>query len=654
MKHNIVFPLSPCLGKLRDGTELRYALRGLARHFKGEYEVTVIGPKKPDWYHGRWIEQKEGRLKKALRMAAEEFPAGFFWWYDDCVLIADQTPEECMITPSREKWGAAQTTWGNKLEKIRKRLMAEKIQPWDYSRPHGPYWYDASMIDETWADWSNADLIGKFPFESWILSKRDWPRRFGVEKQYYGAWKGAPGPGKIFVNWCDRGFTPELQGWLAERFTEEAPEEIEPKRVKVEVHTLRYGDAWWVRNCAPTLDQWAKKHGHVVKVWTDENVNPAYPNPKFQEIDMLQAFLEGDADWLFYVDADVWVHPEAPPYPELVPGMHMMPDPPSRMSRLWPQWVRRYFGKKDVRGWTYRNAGVWLCDREAAAAVLAQVAEPYVNGVMDQNQWNMWVCGAMKKGLQLNDLAADWNSFSGRMSAAHFQHIAGRRKAEKWERLKAAGLLWEIEPESDEPAAGGYVKTFDLEKYPLVASEWMQMDDRHIHALHAAAVSDWVGSRVAVEIGPWKGRTTAALIEALNIGKLDHLHVIEVKPTRELRAVLACAVDQTKVTLHTIPSWDLQLERADFVFIDGDHRWPALADTLRALTWGAKVICMHDSQAFPRLASCWGSHNAARMLKQHPGRVWVEDAEDRPNEKTFRGFLVSKAIGTTDHLALEE
>jgi hypothetical protein len=228
--------------------------------------------------------------------------------------------------------------------------------------------------------------------------------------------------------------------------------------------------------------------------------------------------------------------------------------------------------------------------------------------------------------------------------------------------LAAAGLVWEVEEihgamntDDQFPNATKMIgANFDLGKYPLVESEWMQMDDRHIYALHAAAVSEWTGPRVAVEIGPWKGRTTCALIEALNAGKLDHLHVIEVKPTRELRAVLACAHDQSKVTLHTKPSWDLDLDAADFVFIDGDHRWPALADTLRALTWGAKVICMHDSQAYPRLPSCWGSHNAARMLKQHPGRTWEEDAEDRPNEKTFRGFLVSRATETTAPPALEE
>lgn len=192
-------------------------------------------------------------------------------------------------------------------------------------------------------------------------------------------------------------------------------------------------------------------------------------------------------------------------------------------------------------------------------------------------------------------------------------------------------------PVKDNPAEA----TFDLQKYPLVASEWMQMDDRHIYKLYNAATSKWKGSRIAVEIGPWKGRTTCALIEALNEGKLDHLHIIEVTPTPELRKVLACAKDPSKVTLHKTPSWDnADITEADFVFIDGDHRWPALADTLRAITWGAKVICMHDTQSFPRLKDCWGSWNAAKLLRQDQNWTFEEDCIDREGEKTFRGFAI--------------
>ena len=187
--------------------------------------------------------------------------------------------------------------------------------------------------------------------------------------------------------------------------------------------------------------------------------------------------------------------------------------------------------------------------------------------------------------------------------------------------------------------------TYDLTKYPLVQSEWMQMDDRHIYMLHEAAKLPWKGTRVAVEIGPWKGRTTTALIEAINLGKLDHLHIIETTPTPELYQVIACATDPSKVTLHNVPSWKVPIEKADFVFVDGDHRWPALADTLRAVTWGAKVICMHDTQSYPKLKDCWGSFLAARMLRQSGEWDCTEDSVEREGEKTFRGFLIARRKG---------
>jgi len=634
MIHQICIPWSPCGGKYKNGLELRYALRSLEKHFQDDYEVTIISPKKPDWYHGKWVKQTEGKLKSALKLAAKEYPNGFFWWYDDCVLIKDQSGDTLRVTPCRQSWGKILTSWGRKLEQIRERLAKEGFKPWDYSKPHGPYWFDASMVDESFRDWPG--MSGKFPFESWILSKRDWPRRFSVEAQYYGAFRNPPAEDKVFVNWCDRGFTPELIAWLEGQFPEPCEQEIETPTI--EVHTLRYGSSWWIQACAPTLDKWVKKHNHKFRVWTDHDSKPEYPCPKFVEIDMLREFLAGKSEWLLYVDADVWVDPDAAAHPELKPGFHIMTDPPSKFARGWKKWATRNFGSQDLSGWTYKNAGVWMCDRDSAQRMLDVIKPPYVACMMDQNQWNLWICQAWKKGMTVHELPMGWNSFSGRMTKAHFQHIAGRRKAEKWNRLKAAGIIQDTENTED------MKPNYDMTKYPLFPSEWMQMDDRHVYLLHAAACSDWAGSRIAVEIGPWKGRTTTALIEALNIGKLDHLHVIETGPTPELHRVLACVNDPTKVTLHTTPSWESKIERADFVFIDGDHRWPALLDTLRALTWGAKVICMHDSQAYPRLDGCWGSWNAARLMKEHPDWTWEEDCEDRAGEKTFRGFFVTKRI----------
>ena len=243
MIHNIVIPLHSKGGKFKNNTETRYALRGIERHFKGEYQIAIVSNKLPEWAQGIELVDDGGKgLKTALLKAAARFPDGFFWWYDDCVLIKDQTPEEIQTTIASKKWTRAQTKWGKSLEKIRERLEAEGMKAWDYSRPHGPYWFDKAMVDEAFTDWPG--MKGKFPWESWILSKHDWPRRHGNYKQYYGKFNRPPNDSEILVNWCDRGLTNELQGWLKERFPEasrfEKPAVVKPIAATPSLKNLRY------------------------------------------------------------------------------------------------------------------------------------------------------------------------------------------------------------------------------------------------------------------------------------------------------------------------------------------------------------------------------------------------------------------------------
>ncbi|MEI6655783.1 MAG: hypothetical protein WCP45_13545, partial [Verrucomicrobiota bacterium] len=215
MTHTIVIPLHPRGGKFRNNTELRYALRSLERHFKDDFEVVIVSSKLPDWIQGvKHIEG--GGLKASLRSAAESHPAGFFWFYDDCVLLRDTDGQEMMQTPACKGWGGANTGWSRKLDTIRQRLIDEGLPCFDYSRPHGPYWFDKAMVDEGFADW--VGMSGKFPWESWALSKRDWPRRHGIVKQYYGPFRSAPGGGSFFLNYNDAGNSPELRAYLDQTF----------------------------------------------------------------------------------------------------------------------------------------------------------------------------------------------------------------------------------------------------------------------------------------------------------------------------------------------------------------------------------------------------------------------------------------------------
>lgn len=212
----IVIPLHHRGGKYGDDTELRFTLRSIAQHFQGDHEVAIVGRRLPDWVQGvRHIPSEKG-LKRAVRDAAIHYPDGFLWWYDDCVLLRDASARELRITPVYQGWATSGTRWGKMLEKVRGRLLAEGLPCRDYSRPHGPYWFDQSMVDESFEDWPG--MKSKFPFELWILNKRRWPGQPGLVAQYYGKFTRDPAAAARHLNYNDGGNTPELIAWLRARF----------------------------------------------------------------------------------------------------------------------------------------------------------------------------------------------------------------------------------------------------------------------------------------------------------------------------------------------------------------------------------------------------------------------------------------------------
>lgn len=231
----IVIPLHEGGGKFKDNSELRWALRSIAANFdEASYEVAIVGKKLPPWVRGiRWIEQRDGGLKTALRMAANAYPDGFFWFYDDCCILKKITAHEMKVTPCSKGWGRPQTPWAEKLHEVKARLEREGIKAWDFSHPHGPYWFNKSMIDESFADWPGMD--GKLPFETWILSKRNWRRRHSGWKQYYGEFKNAPGDFQQYLNYNNAGFTEELRAWLGTIFPEPCPFERPPVEIRSDI-----------------------------------------------------------------------------------------------------------------------------------------------------------------------------------------------------------------------------------------------------------------------------------------------------------------------------------------------------------------------------------------------------------------------------------
>lgn len=174
------------------------------------------------------------------------------------------------------------------------------------------------------------------------------------------------------------------------------------------------------------------------------------------------------------------------------------------------------------------------------------------------------------------------------------------------------------------------------------------MDLLHIRILRAACELDTgirPHLRSAVEIGAFRGRSTAALIDALENHIIGELHVVEVKPTPELRRLIIDSPASAHIHLHTRPFWELDLGINHLAFIDGDHRWPALADALACLTREIPIIALHDSHShLIPIPGTWGAHTAANILRQSTSRHTWEDHEKRPGLRTDRGFFISAVM----------
>ncbi|GAA5124686.1 hypothetical protein JIN84_13000 [Luteolibacter yonseiensis] len=442
----IIIPLHPSGGRFGKNEELRYALRSLERHFTEPFKLVIVGRYLPAWLKGAELIECRHGLKSALKLAAEHYPEGFFWVYDDNVLLADRTAEEMKITPGKRKWGDPETGWSRDLESIRTRLEGEGIEPIDYSRPHGPYWFDKAMVDQGFEDWPG--MKGKFPWESWILSKWKWPWISGVTKQLYGDFS-PPAEHHVYLNYNEAGTTVELREWLHARFPLASRFEREVPKVStsgVEVHTIRFGDAWWISACGDSLDDWCRRHGHGLRVWDKAAIHPRYPTAKFCVLDMLESFLAGTNQWCFYVDADVYVTDDAPTFPDMpgIRGMVIRPDQPSGATPGFPKFCEKHFPEQAgmANGWKYRNAGVWVCDRQAAAEMLRVAEEPYINAWQEQHQWNWWLVRAAAAGMAVTTLPDEWNRFGLEQGQAHFWHLAGKNKAEMFRKVRESlGIL---------------------------------------------------------------------------------------------------------------------------------------------------------------------------------------------------------------------
>lgn len=261
----------------------------------------------------------------------------------------------------------------------------------------------------------------------------------------------------------------------------------------IEVHTLRFGNPDWLAECAPTLDAWCQRHGlplHVTSSW-----DPSYPDPKFCEIDMLRAFLAGDSEWMLYLDADIIVHPLAPRPHFAQPGFQIRSDRynfiPAQRAR-WVKWCAGHFGREPADSWVYRNAGVWACDRAAAAALLAVIEAPYHSGIMEQHHFNWWLHLASERGMPVIDLPTEWNRIPEEIAPAWFFHIYSKKKWKNLLTFREAGLLPdEIKRVQLPPPQADFGKGAVVWPWKSSAAEWDELWFSHRSVLAHWSEKDW-------------------------------------------------------------------------------------------------------------------------------------------------------------------
>ncbi len=270
----------------------------------------------------------------------------------------------------------------------------------------------------------------------------------------------------------------------------------------IEIHTLRFGNPPWLHECAPTLDAWCLRHDLPLQITT--GWDPSYPDPKFCEVDMLRRFLAGPSEWMLYVDADVVVHPSAPRPHFEQPGFHIREDTHGRQNKRWFAWCQEKFGETPDPHYLYRNAGVWACDRAAAAAMLAVIQLPYHEGIMEQDQWNWWISRAQTQGMPLHILPHEWNRFPKEHEPSWFFHIFAKHKLKHLLKFRQKALLPDpVKPLDGLPPLIDFGKGAVVWPWSSTKAEWDELWFSHRSVLQYWSEKDWPLVLLADKCPPW-------------------------------------------------------------------------------------------------------------------------------------------------------
>jgi len=209
---------------------------------------------------------------------------------------------------------------------------------------------------------------------------------------------------------------------------------------KLEVHTLRFGDAPWLTECAETLTRWCNTHGYELIVWGND---PKLKTPKLIQKKMLDFFVKGDSAHMLYVDADVFVHPDAPAFPA--------PDGFTFATDRWHQrhndefreWATKNYGENPKYAeWDYSNAGVWATYKESARVFLNTMRRTrFIEHFQEQHWFNVCV---IESGIAVTPLHSAWNRYYRELEPSYFLHLWGEEKMDALALCKRLGITDQV------------------------------------------------------------------------------------------------------------------------------------------------------------------------------------------------------------------
>ncbi len=211
-------------------------------------------------------------------------------------------------------------------------------------------------------------------------------------------------------------------------------------------YTWQYGKAPWISVFMPSLQAWAMRHRIELKIDYQEAIGKGLRVSPYRQ--WIEHFLAGEFAWMMHMDADVMVHPLAPHvlHESRERGLwsHGQAFPLSREA-MWRQWVKQSYEETVPSDFVYANDGVWLLDRDTAAALLPLTEGYIAPNVPHEFYFNWWrLCLSRAQPERVKMLDAKWNRLpvtSQKMQAAWFYHCAGRDKGAVLRELQLNGFL---------------------------------------------------------------------------------------------------------------------------------------------------------------------------------------------------------------------